>query len=193
MEGTPIKIKCPCCSALLAVTLKAGQEFKTITCPVCREKSPFAAFRRITVTPQPDKTDYPQQQAEETTVKETAENLVLGVLKPLPDADPAIRLRVGRNIIGRKVSNSASEATIQLPTGESKRMSREHLLIEVKKVPGKGFVHYASLCKERCNPTLVNGDRMHFGDCIVLNHGDHLQLPDLALRFELPDVEETDV
>ena len=99
-------------------------------------------------------------------------------------------LQPGRNVIGRK--SSASEANIQIETGESRRMSRMHLVIEIVKVPGKGYVHQASLFKEKCNATYINSAQLEPGDCIVLHHCDVLRLPDVDLKFEIPEGDETD-
>ena len=88
---------------------------------------------------------------------------------------------------------SSFPAKIQIPAGENRRMSREHLVIEVKKISGKGFVHYVSLCKEKQNATFLNEERIAFGDCLVLKDRDVLRLPDATLRFEIPDEEETDL
>ncbi len=71
-------------------------------------------------------------------------------------------------------------------------MSREHIVIEVKKLPVKGFVHYVSLYKEKVNKTSIGNEPLLYGDCVVLNHGDIIKLPDATLRFEIPDGEETD-
>ena len=71
-------------------------------------------------------------------------------------------------------------------------MSREHLVLEVKKVIGKGFVHYASLYKEKVNETMINNELLEYGDSIVLKSGDKLRLPDATIVFEIPDDEGTE-
>jgi hypothetical protein len=71
-------------------------------------------------------------------------------------------------------------------------MSREHVVIEVKRVAGKGFVHYLSLFKEKVNRTCINNDVLEYGDCVILKHGDIIHLPGIDLKFELPDSDETD-
>ena len=63
----------------------------------------------------------------------------------------------------------------------------------MKKVEGKGFVHYVSLYKEKVNETLINGVRLEYGDCVVLKDGDMLRLPEATLVFEIPDGEKTDL
>ena len=72
-------------------------------------------------------------------------------------------------------------------------MSREHLVIEIKKIPGKGFVHCASLYKEKVNPTFIGQNKLEYGDCVILHHRDLIRLPDVEARFEIPDNEATDI
>lgn len=194
MENNQIKIKCPCCGKILLVKNMAGIESKTVTCPVCHETSPFKAYRRVTDTGDgKEKTVYPEDRAGdmEKTVPVTGGNFVLGRLRVVGLDIPPFLLRPGRNVIGRAASSSSAD--IQIPAGENRRMSREHLVIEVKKISGKGFVHYVSLCKEKQNATFLNEERIEFGDCLVLKDRDVLRLPDATLRFEIPDEEETDL
>ena len=114
----------------------------------------------------------------------------MGKLK-VEDFGVSFRLKVGRNVIGRKAT--ASTADIQIPTAGGKHMSREHLVIEVKKVAGKGFVHYASLYKEKVNVTTINDELLEYGDSIVLKSGDKLKLLDVTILFEIPDDEGTEI
>ena len=117
-------------------------------------------------------------------------NLTLGRVKICGTAI-SYQLRPGRNVIGRKGAKSGAD--FQIDTGENRFMSREHIVIEVKKLPSKGFVHYVSLFKEKVNKTSVGDEPLLFGDCIVLNHGDIIKLPDANLKFEIPDDEATDI
>lgn len=186
-----IKIKCPFCACLLSVKNQVGIETKFVTCPNCKRKSAFPSFKRI-IDYDEEHTVYPEQNmmqntsSKEETLFAQDKNLSIGSIIV---NGRTIRLNPGKNIIGRKANQSA--ATIQIPVTESLRMSREHLVIEVKRVPGKGFVHYASLCKERINATYIGNERLEYGDCIVLNNGDLLKLPDATLRFEIVDDEGT--
>lgn len=194
-----VKIKCPCCGAILAVKSQSDLEDKSITCPVCKEKNPYKSFKSIITSnnnSNEEHTQYPPHAGNNVSGEEKTKvnidinnsNYTLGKLV-LFGTMQTYPLHVGKNIVGRKAS--ASTADIQLSTGENKRMSREHLIIEVKKVPSKGFVHYASLYKQKVNITSINGDKLEYGDCIILKHGDKLELPDVTLRFEIPDEEGT--
>ncbi len=125
----------------------------------------------------------------EATEQTDLDNMMIGCLK-MKTSGQTFRLSPGRNVIGRKAS--ASSANIQLDTGENHRVSREHIVIEVKKIPGKGFVHYLSLFKERVNSTLHNKGSLLFGDCVILKNGDTISLPNFDIVFELHESEGTD-
>lgn len=182
MEET-IKIGCPCCGSVLTVRNMPGIENKFVTCPTCKTKAYVSKFRRIV---QSDEcTKVPGQDNTETVNKN--ENMVIGQLVNL-DLGIRARLNVGRNIVGRKTSSSTATIPLPCPTN---RMSRSHINIDVQRVNGKGFVHYISLCKEKVNKTYIGDELLEYGDKIVLRHGDIIRLPDLNLRFELPDEEAT--
>jgi hypothetical protein len=66
-------------------------------------------------------------------------------------------------------------------------------VIEVKRVPAKGYVHYVSLYKEKVNPTYVEDELLQYGDCLVLSHGDVIKLPDVTFKFEIPDEDATEI
>lgn len=194
-----IKIKCPYCGAVLSVKNQAGIESKSVTCPICKQKSLFKDFKKIadktderTQYPNDEeKTSYQSNAGRETEGTDIGQglNFTLGKLKVM-HSGPSYQLRVGKNVIGRKASQSAAD--FQIPTEGSKRMSREHLVIEIKKVQGKGFVHYVSLCKQKANKTFIGAELLEYGDCMVLNHGDIIKLPDVNVKFEIPDDEGTE-
>ncbi|MCD8291354.1 MAG: FHA domain-containing protein [Prevotella sp.] len=175
-----IKIGCPKCGAILEVKYESGIEGKFVTCPVCKKNSPFSSFKKIV--------NNNNNQGDHTIVNAGNENYTLGELHVI-SSSIKFRLNPGRNIIGRK--SSSSSATFQLPC-TSKRMSREHLVIEVKKVPGKGYVHHVSLNKEHVNPTYIGNTLLEYGDKLVLNDRDIIHLPDMDIRFEIPDSDKTD-
>ena len=198
-----IRIKCPFDGAVLSVKNQPGIENKLVTCPVCKNKYPFAEFKRVGPLPLNDEegdTIYPgmkrqakqtyHQEEEHTTVEMPQMNFTLGRLKVVGTA-VSFQLRSGRNVIGRKGVKSLAD--FQIDTAENRGMSREHILIEVKKVPGKGFVHYVSLYKEKVNKTFVGNTPLVYGDVLILNHGDILKLPDATLKFEIPDDERTEI
>lgn len=192
-----IKIKCPYCGAVLSVRNQIGIESRNVTCPVCKQMSPFKDFKNI-IDKGDERTQYPGEKGN-TSYQSNADpgtnigqglNYTLGRLRVIPSG-PSYQLKAGKNIIGRKASQSVAD--FQIPMEGSKRMSREHLLIEVKKVQGKGFVHYVSLCKQKANNTFIGTELLECGDCMVLNHGDIIKLPDINVKFEIPDEDETTI
>lgn len=193
-----IRIKCPFDGAVLSVKNQPGIESKNVTCPICKHKYPFTQFKRVlpdSGNEDPD-TEYPggdehtsyEGNGEKTDIKEDLNNSI-GMLKVI-GLHSSYQMKPGRNIVGRKAQKSVAD--FQIDTAEKRLISREHIVVEVKKVPSKGFVHYASLYKEKVNDTFIGNERLMFGDCIVLNHGDVIRLPDVTLRFEIPDEEGTE-
>ncbi len=166
MDNT-IKVGCPVCGSVLVVKDSPGNAYGELTCPVCKRKSPFVRFKRVADTVQA--TQYPDAAGESP----------LGSIV-VRDTSVSFQLKEGRNVIGRQ--SKSSGADIQLPC-TSKRMSREHIVIDAERVAGKGYVHYVSLNKEQVNPTYVNGQFLSYGDKIILNAGDIIRLPDMELKF----------
>lgn len=199
-----IQIKCPFDGAVLSVKNQPGIENKNVTCPICKNKYPFSQFRRVTQNPgyEDPATHYPGSNEHATGIFDNhtryahdektqvgdLPNFTLGKVSVVGRGQ-SFQLRPGRNVIGRKAQKS--EADFKIDTADKRSMSREHIIIDVKKVPGKGFVHYLSLYKEKVNSTYLGNEQLFYGDCIVINHGDIIKLPDATLRFEIPDDEAT--
>ncbi len=174
-----IRIGCPVCGSILTVKNQPGIESKRATCPVCGKTSSFASFKRIGDTGDDEPTQYPFAEVSHTLGRLCAEGGAL-----------TFQLRLGANLIGRKASGSS--ASIQLPC-PGKRTSREHLVVEAREMPGRGLVHYVYINKEQVNPTYIGNCQLEYGDRLVLNHNDIIKLPDMELRFELPDEEGTEL
>lgn len=181
-----IQIKCPWCSAVLSVRYQEGLDTASVTCPVCKRKSPYSQFKPYSA-PLEESTCYPTGMGRDVN---TSSSTPIGRLF-IPSLGSSYYLSEGLNIVGR--SASASQATIGLNVGSNKRISREHIIINVANIPGRGLVHTISLYKERVNQTFVNGEILTFGDNIILKHGDIINLPDLDVRFEIPDPDQTEI
>ena len=183
-----LDVKCPWCSALLRIKSTPGMEGKNITCPNCKHTSPFTQFKTVVPKEEESATCFPGGLGNlPTPIKE---NLIIGRLV-IPLTGISFQLLHGKNIIGRKAS--ASTANFQIETGDIKKMSREHLIIEVKRIPTTGFMHYVSLYKERVNKTFINSTELLWGDTLILQNGDIIKLPNVELKFELPDEEATQI
>lgn len=178
-----IRIKCPKCGVVLKIKPNANLKDKNITCPVCKESSPFIAYKAIQEKKEQG-TDYYERTKYEQKYTKRSTEFAKAPIGKLKVSETYYMLNLGRNIIGRKAE--ASKADIQIPAGN--RVSREHLVIDVKEVGSIGFVHYISLYKERVNDTFVNENILEFGDCLILKHGNQIHLPDLTITFEItPD------
>ncbi len=206
-----IRIKCPRCGAVLAVKRQPGIDGKNVTCPVCKYKNLFSEFKPLpqegakkqhpygnpgesTAYRSREETDYlnKKQGAASndpgTTVFANGYNSI-GQLHIIPNGR-TYKLHEGTNIIGRQ--SPSGNADVPINTGEKRRMSRQHLVIEVAKDSRQGYVHKVSLYKKECNATYINDDQLNYGDCIILKHGYIIKLPDIALKFEICDEDMTE-
>lgn len=207
MSVNKVTIKCPYCAALLSVANSANLDNKIMKCPVCTKTSPFKSYIRMGnrnsahMQYKSDETQY----EDKNTRYEYADNalndpltsfgknnaFILGELQIVNSNMSYYRLKMGQNIIGRKADSS--KADFQIPVnGSTSRISREHLIIDVNRVEGKGFVHNISLYKQQVNDTFVNDEKVYFGESLVLHHGDIIKLPDeISIEFIISDSERT--
>lgn len=177
MEKEIIKIKCPNDGDILTVQKVPGIESKYVTCPTCKQRMKFTDFKVI------------QDSEEETTIFGGGKNLIIGKLK-VKSTGASYQLKIGKNVIGRKSPKSSADIQIDCPNN---RMSREHLIIEVKKSPTEGFIHYARLFKGHVNATFVGDLELEEGDEVILKNRNVIKLPDVDVEFTLPDEDETDI
>ena len=195
-----MNIKCPHCGKVLLIKQQISDFSKVVKCPVCHEASPLRDFKIIEEIDKGDKTNYGIKKDEtkysnkpegettidngETTIGDNSipqSGFIIDLGSP---NDPPYRLKKGKNIIGRAWSgNTITDIGIHTP-GKN-RMSREHLVIEVKDVDGRGTVYQASLYKRNVNPTFINKEQLTFNDCVILHEGDIIDLPDASLKFTL--------
>lgn len=195
-----IQIKCPFCGAVLSVKNIPDIDKKNVTCPICKQTNRFVNYKPVTPNTDVGKkatgnNAFNQKRNYENDANDATQygpmNFTIGRLK-LHGSDLVYQLKPGINEIGRMSKNS--NVDFQIDTGESRRMSRKHLVVEVVKENHKGFVHYVSLSKENVNPTTVDGNPMCYGvDKVILNNGAIIKLPDAELRFEIPDEEATEL
>lgn len=185
-----IKIKCPRDGGVLTVKRVPGIEDKYVTCPVCNTRMRFTDFTIVGAggnSGNDDDTQYAGMQGAGAAGAER--NPVPGMLTMKGQPQKTYKLRPGVNIIGRRATNSNATIQIDCP---GKRMSREHLVIEVSRQPGEGYIHYARLYKSQVNATFINGLQLEDGDILELYHGNVISLPDVELIFTIPDGDETE-
>jgi len=163
---------------------------KSVTCPVCHQKSRVADCRQVTPKGSDLSGDDGKTQVNtDLTDKYISPNFTIGQLRDKVTGQ-TWTLRPGRNVIGRDASSCTAD--IRIPTS-NKRLSRSHLVINVVKQEGVGFVHYISLFKEEVNKTMVGGCELEYGDTLKLTDGCSIELPGVSLRFELPDSDKTEI
>lgn len=158
---------------LLAIKASPNLERAVITCPVCKQRSPYTAYKPVSNTPQ-------------VVVDEQKTNIMsktqycAGRLVFMTDDIADVELSEGRHIIGR--DSATSTADIRIPQCY-KRVSREHLCIEVRRV-NDSFKYILSLCKSDVNATFLNNIQIEAGDQLVLGNGDIIKLPGITIRCE---------
>ena len=179
-----IKVRCPNDGAVLTIVDQPGIERAFVTCPVCKRKMPFKRFKMIEDNVRNDVDDGDDQTRVAAT--EIGCYHCLGVLKDFSTGD-SHKLKLGKNVIGREAADSSAD--IQLPCDNSRRMSREHLVIQVDGDNVEGYIFHASLYKEKVNATYVGDAKVEYGDSIILNDGDVIRLPDKTIVFEVPKLE----
>lgn len=176
MEDT-IKIRCPRCSAMLKVKNVEGIEKKNLKCPVCGERSPFTQFKKV---------------APQKATEDLGTDITSGPVAESRSSQPGMlvnqasseryQLVEGSNIIGREASTS--QASVRFPS-DLRQISREHAVIDVKLIPGKGYVHTLHLYKAGVNTTLLNGNELVYPEKIRLKDGDMLEFPGIKVCFKL--------
>ena len=170
-----ISVKCLHCKIGLKVDeTKIPQDIVSFKCPKCKKEIPISFVEQLLE----QVTD-----VETVVVSPKAKQIGAGVLTVLPSADTPqqeFQLSEGVMIVGRKAK--VSTATICIKT-DDKTMSRNHLRIEVKKIPkGNGFLHYLSDNNSK-NNTLYNGKCIENGEVVVLKDNDVIVLGRTIIRF----------
>lgn len=192
-------IKCPNCGKKLEVNFKskASQNIEDIKikCPICKISSPLSSYKKIeNESGDGDKTRYSKNRPEDPdTEYKTAPHQSYsspGELK-LVGSKLAFKLKEGRNVIGRKAQTSKSDIQIESNNNPS-RLSREHIVINVKRIKDGRYIQDLSLYKNEVNVTLHNGQKLEYGDSYFLKDNDEIALPDdIKLKFIVPDPEKT--
>ncbi|MDH6356464.1 FHA domain-containing protein [Parabacteroides sp. PF5-9] len=166
-----ISIKCPHCHVGLKVDeRKLPPNISSFKCPKCKEAIPISLL-------------YNQTEDDNDTIVITSRKLfTAGKITVSSDEntpEQTFKLFEGINIIGRK--SQASKATIGVITTD-KSMSREHIIIEVKKETKENYKHYLSDNNSK-NHTLYNGNYLENGEVVVLNDNDEIIIGRTILRF----------
>lgn len=184
MEEVAVKVKCPYCGSVLNIK-RINNYNIVLKCPVCKQSAALSDYKSVMSKQSADNTEY-------STEINDGKNYIIGEVILLPEGSaPSFKLKLGRNVIGRKCSSSKSD--FQIDTNGKNRMSREHLVIDVKNEPHIGYIHCVSLYKEKVNDTFIGNEKLEYGDCIIIKNGDIINLPDASIMFKMRDNDETEI
>lgn len=194
------KIRCRSCGALLIINVKEENINKSLRCPVCKNIAPLLQYEV-----QPEESIQPSVNNvvnnnipsfnDESTRLDTRQEPVERRYEPEPEPEArtgmliiksnnrTFTLKEGHNIIGR--NGEGTEADFKIDTPNEKRISREHIIIDVTK-EGRNYNHTVKLYKKEVNITYVNGSRLEYGESVILNDGDTIELPGVTLQFIIP-------
>ncbi len=188
MSAEVVRIKCPQCGAILKLGLIPDLEHKKVMCSKCNFKGMVAEFQRMEENkpaPVPD----PNLKPDRGTVINSATKMPL-VGKLRDEAGMEYPLQFGLNTVGRNATTSSARIRIHDQSG---RMSRNHLVIEVKMPVQESnlskqtvtvavsdippVIHTVRLAKQQVNKTYLNDMLMAFGFEYNLKNGDRIKLP----------------
>lgn len=183
-----IRIKCPHCKSVLKINKQFNLENKSITCPLCGTQKLFSEYELLDSAKPAGKntndTDYKKENNDTVGSWEHENDTTIetktGIGKLICNGK-AIELMEGKNIVGRKSDTSQSTIQIDDPTN---KMSREHLVINVCRLKNGTYIYQAELYKIKVNTTLINGEKLNYGDIMKLTEGDTITLPNnIKLKF----------
>lgn len=202
------KIRCRSCGALLTINVKEENINKSLRCPVCKNIAPLLQYevqpeesiqqeriQQPTVNKVVNNNipSYDDESTRLSTPQEPVERRYESEPEPEPEArtgmliiksnNKTFTLREGHNIIGR--NGEGTEADFKIDTPNEKRISREHIIIDVVR-DGRIYNHAVKLYKKEVNITYVNGSRLEYGDSVILKDGDNIELPGVTLQFIIP-------
>ena len=188
-----IQIKCPHCGAVLKVKQQPGLEKASITCPVCKKKSPFTDFGTV-INKDSEETELPggakpKQDGEDPTLYGASVNTAIGCL--VEKSGKRWALHIGVNTVGRKLQADPQQVEVPVSdyTGERK-MSRNHAKIEVNCLPNGSAKHVLYNWQNK-NKTYVGGEPIETGDRIVLQTGMVIKFANVDVKFVIEDSDAT--
>lgn len=194
-----IQIKCPFCGAVLKVKQQAGLEKASITCPVCKKKSPFSDYENV-INKDSEETEIPggiktKSNSEDTTTYNEFVNTTIGCL--VEKSGKHWSLHPGVNTVGRKTQSGPQQVEIPITdyyagTAQERKMSRNHAKIEVVRLANGSAKHILYNWQNK-NTTYVGGDPIESGDRIVLNNGALIKFANIDVRFVIEDSEATTI
>ena len=169
-----IPVKCPHCKVGLKVDeQKVPKGIVSFKCPKCKHDIPVSLLA--------NKQEHRTTSGTDTVVFQPSKTEG-GKLTVFPNdntKEQVFHLQEGHYIVGRKAS--VSNANICIET-DDKMMSRNHLLIDVKKKTHGGLIHCLSDYQSK-NKTMYNGKYLEKGEEVVLQNNDEIKIGNTLLRF----------
>lgn len=188
-----VKVKCSNCGAVLNIKEVPGLMEKSVLCPVCGEKRPFSAYKKLAESSQDDddticgsyKDGVGNEDETYVNLKDKEDNTVLNCRAYLVDKQTkkSYALREGVNYIGRKANSTPAKVNVMIETSDM-GFSRAHLGLEVVQVAG-GVRKYKIFNDDNKNLTYVNGNIMEKEDKIFLKNNDIIKSSTVELQFLL--------
>jgi pSer/pThr/pTyr-binding forkhead associated (FHA) protein len=154
---------------------KLPSNIKTFNCPQCRKPIPVSLVL--------DRDDMGNKDSETVLLSPLQKDSGMGklhIVENIYTPSQIINLHEGVNIIGRKTSSSTLTTHIETI---DKLMSRQHIIIEVKKDNKGQYKHYLSDNKSK-NNTLYNNNYLEKEEVVVLKNKDEIQIGHTKLVFE---------
>lgn len=191
MENNILTIRCIHCGAVLQVRNQAGIEKLSVACPNCHEKfnvgEGIKSYQAKAVADS-EATEYgPQKKAQDHEHTIIEKGTMLGELLET-GTGKRHKLKVGTNTIGRAAQSGAANIQVPDPT---KKMSREHAIIEVTPMSDGSYRHFLRNWKNK-NKTYVGNEVLEPDESIVLQDGQLVKFGAVTMRFILPDDEKTE-
>lgn len=191
MEQNLLKIRCVHCGAKLTIRNQVNIEKLSVECPNCHEKFKVSEGMQSMSANQSKTSDedtiYRQSKGSDT--EDTIFNS--GQRNPGRLVEIATGrtypLKPGRNTIGRTSESTPTDISVDDP---SRRMSRQHAIIEVRTMADGTFRHFLYNWKNK-NSTCVDGHQLMQNDNIVLRDGQMIKFGPVTMRFSTPDDETT--
>ena len=174
MTTLTVNIECPGCGVILRVTNSKNEAEKRFSCPNCGKHIVIPFYK---IKPEDGETQLDGQPGAQATqmggqnVDQKSCYLLYNGRK--------YELAIGQNCVGRRAMTSSAD--VQIDT-DDRFFSREHMLINVRRLPDGGIKVDVSNYKNK-NATYVNNNLLEQGDAIVLHDGDKILVGASTLTF----------
>lgn len=168
-----INIKCPGCGVVLKVTNSKDEPEKRFVCPKCGKRIVVPFYK---LKPEDGETQLDGKEGSQST-QMCGDELMQSCY--LLCEGKEYELPIGSNTVGRLATTSIAD--VQIDTDDL-FMSREHAVINVRRLPNGGLKIDISNFKNK-NTTKVNGVQLEHDDAIVLHDDDTVEMGNTTFTF----------